>query len=76
MSAPSNPREGGRGVECQERKRHGGSRTFQALKEVQSFRSNSSERRPRSCAAFRLWRYAARACPRRFPQSHRQIGSV
>src|SRR6185437_6113670 len=63
MSAPRNPREGGLGVECQERKRDGGSRTFQALEEVKAFRPHSSEKRSRSRAAFRLRRYAARARP-------------
>src|SRR6185312_9590961 len=65
MSAPRNPREGGLGVECQERKREGGGRTFQALEEVERFRSRRkrrqswrSRRRPfrrsRSRAAHRL----------------------
>jgi len=37
MSA-QDPRQGGPGVECEEAKRDGGSRTFQPLEEVSSIR--------------------------------------
>ena len=43
MTRAEDPREGGRGVECQEAKRDGGSRAFQALEEVRSFRSRVAQ---------------------------------
>jgi len=69
------PARGGLGVECQEAKRHGGSRRSQALEEVHSFGpwwTQGAVQRSRTRASIGLWRYTPWSGPRRLPQPARQ----